>query len=65
MDRKSTPLTMRQKTALRVRRVLALLGFLLLVSSMILTLLLNRAPEYEQLRLTPPATLLAPPGTPP
>lgn len=65
MDREPEPLAGKEKRDLRRRRLLALLGILLLVSSVILTMLLNRPTEHELLRLTPPATLLAPPGTVP
>jgi hypothetical protein len=57
------PLTSPNKQGIsrRVRRILAVIGLLLILGSILVLVSLHRTPEREQLRYDPPATLFAPP----
>jgi hypothetical protein len=51
--------------SLRVRLMLALVGILVVISSVLLLFILDQKPSHDQLRITPPPTLFAPPEVEP
>lgn len=51
------------KSSLRLRLNLAIVGIAFAILSALLLISLNQKPAHDQLRYSPPATLLAPPET--
>jgi len=59
------PSTIKSWASRRTRRILAMVGLLLILVSILLLISIHKTPQHEQLRYDPPATLFAPPGASP
>jgi hypothetical protein len=60
-----SPLFRKGWASRRVRRTLAFIGMLIILGSILILVSVQRAPQHEQLRYDPPATLFAPPEVSP